>query len=114
MLGRALARRCLLCGQPGIFGSWLRLRERCPGCGYSFEREEGYWVGAMIMNTGAAQVLFFAVFIGGMILLWPDPPWAGLLVAGVAVMATFPVIFYPYSKTLWLWVDFQLHPPPDG
>ena len=110
MLGRALLLRCLRCGGGGIFRRWLTLTERCPRCGYSFDREEGYWIGALIVNTGATQLLFFAVFLGGMWWTWPDVPWNWLLVASLATIGAFPLLFYPWAKTLWLWIDFLLHP----
>lgn len=110
MLARALARRCLRCGSGGIFRRWLDLVERCPRCGYDFDREEGYWIGALIVNTGATQLLFFAVFLGGMWLTWPDVPWNALLVGSLASIIIFPIVFYPWAKTLWLWLDFLLHP----
>lgn len=110
MLARALARRCLLCGRGGIFRRWLTLAPRCPRCGYRFDREEGYWVGALIVNTGATQVAFFVWFLGGLALTWPDVPWNVLLVGGIGLMILFPVVFYPWAKMLWLWVDFLLHP----
>ena len=108
MLGRALRRRCPVCASGGIFDGWFTLRDRCPRCGFSFEREEGYWVGAMIVNIGGAQLLFFAVFLGGLALTYPDVPWTALLVAGLAVMAVFPIVFYPLSKMLWLWGDLAI------
>ena len=108
MLGRALTRRCPVCGSGGIFEGWFALRPHCPGCGFSFEREEGYWVGAMIVNIGGAQLLFFAVFLGGLAATYPEVPWTGLLVAGLAVMLVFPIVFSPLSKTLWLWGDLAI------
>lgn len=113
MLWRAAHRRCPLCGHREIFRSWGELVERCPGCGYSFEREEGYWVGAMIVNIGVAQALFFALFLGGLALTWPEVPWTTLLVVSLVVMAAFPVWFYPRSKTLWVWLDLRVHPYGD-
>lgn len=110
MLGRALRRRCLACGGPELFAGWFTLRDRCPACGFGYEREEGYWVGAMILNLGGAQLLFLAIFVGGMLGTWPDVPWTGLWIGGVATMVAFPILFYPYSKTLWVWGDLWLNP----
>ncbi len=111
MLGHALRRRCPVCGAPGIFDGWFTLRPRCPRCNFSFEREEGYWVGALIANIAVAELLFAAVFLGGVVLTWPDVPWLPLGIVGVVAMVGLPVAFYPLSKTLWLWVDLAfLHP----
>jgi uncharacterized protein (DUF983 family) len=111
MLRHALRRRCPVCGAPGIFQGWFTLRPRCPRCNFSFEREEGYWVGALIANIAVAELLFAAVFLGGVVFTWPDVPWLPLGILGVVAMVVLPVAFYPLSKTLWLWVDLAfLHP----
>lgn len=114
MLVRALRRRCLACGARGLFSGWFTMRNRCPACGFDYEREEGYWVGAMILNIGGAQLLFLATFVGGLLATWPDVPWTGLWIAGIAVMVVFPAWFYPYSRTLWVWGDLWLNPRGGG
>jgi uncharacterized protein (DUF983 family) len=83
--------------------------ERCPGCGLRFEREEGYWVGAMIVNFAVTEVAFVVVFAAGLAISWPDVPWVLLTVVAVAVNAVVPLIFYPFSKTLWMALDVLLH-----
>lgn len=109
-LRRALRRRCPMCGERDVFASWGTMRESCPGCGHRFEREEGYWVGAMIVNLGVAESLFMAWFVGGLALTYPDVPWTTLLVVGAALGLLLPVWLYPRSKTLWVWLDDQVHP----
>lgn len=109
-LVRALRRRCPHCGAEGIFASWGDLVPQCPGCGYTFEREEGYWVGAMIVNLGAAQLLFAVILLGSMMMTWPDVPWVRVVVLSAAAMVAFPVWFYPRSKTIWVWLDTTVHP----
>ena len=51
---RALTRRCPYCGSPGVYEGYLGLRERCPACGVTFEREEGYFLGAYALNLVVA------------------------------------------------------------
>ncbi len=109
-LARALRKRCAHCGAGGIFTSWGQLAPQCTGCGYTFEREEGYWVGAMIVNLGMAQLLFAVILLGSMVLTWPDVPWTTVVVLSAAAMVGFPVWFYPRSKTIWVWVDATVHP----
>lgn len=101
-LGRGLAMRCSTCGSGGLFESFYTLHERCRTCGTAFEREEGYWVGAMIVLIAATEALFALWFVGGMLLTWPDVPWTALLVGGIVLNLTFPVLAYPWSKTAWM------------
>jgi uncharacterized protein (DUF983 family) len=101
-LGRGLVMRCPTCGGGDLFVSYYTMRERCPNCGTAFEREEGYWVGAMIVLIGATEVLFGLWFVGGMVLTWPDVPWTGLLIGGVVLNLTFPILGYSWSKTAWM------------
>ena len=114
MLRRALRRRCPLCGTKPIFDGWFALRERCPGCNFSFEREEGYWTGALIANIAVAEGLFAILFLGGIIATYPDVPWTPLGIVAAFAMVVLPIVFYPLSKTVWLWVDLAYIHPVDA
>jgi uncharacterized protein (DUF983 family) len=105
LLIRALLRRCPGCGSGGLFRRWCRMVEACPGCGRRFVREDGYWLGAMIVNLAVTEAAFLAVLVGGMLLTWPDVPWTALLVASVGVNALVPLVFYPFSRTVWVALD---------
>jgi uncharacterized protein (DUF983 family) len=109
MLGRALLRRCPRCGAPA-FDSYFTLREDCANCGLHYEREEGYWVGALIINTAITFGTFLLLFIGGIALTWPDVPWTVLGVVTITAMALVPLLFYPLSKTLWTALELSWHP----
>lgn len=101
-LGRGLRKRCPVCGSGELFTSFFTMRERCPGCGLTFEREEGYWLGAMVVAMTVVIVLFAAVFVGGMLVTWPDVPWNTLLVVTVILNGVVPVLLYPWFKTVWM------------
>jgi hypothetical protein len=84
--------------------------ERCPRCDYTFEREEGFFLGAYVINIGISQltaVLFIAVAI---IVTLPDPPVGKLVIIGVAVVAVTPFVVYPFTKTIWTAFDMIMHP----
>ena len=102
---RAVRRACPVCGHRKIFSGYFTLKDSCPNCNYQFAREEGYWVGAVIMNTAITEGIFFVLFVATIIATAPDVNWVTLLIIGLATNLIFPVIFYPFSKTIWMAFD---------
>ncbi len=72
--------------------------------------EQGYQVGSYMFNIIAAELIFAAIFLGALLLTWPDPPWDLLLYGGMAVMLVAPFVFFPFSKTLFLAFDLTFRP----
>jgi uncharacterized protein (DUF983 family) len=105
MLWRGLTRRCPRCGGGKLFHRWFRMVPDCPHCALHFEREPGYWVGAVAINTMVIGILFTIVMVTWSALTIPDIPWVSLLMAEIPLMAVGPAVFYPYSKTLWVAID---------
>jgi uncharacterized protein (DUF983 family) len=110
LLARGLGRRCPRCGSGRLFTRWFRLAQRCPRCRLEFEHEEGYWVGAMIVNIAVAELAFGVTFAAGLLITWPDVPWGLLTIVCVAVNAAVPLLFYPWSKTIWMAIDGVMNP----
>jgi uncharacterized protein (DUF983 family) len=110
---RALRKRCPRCGSRGIFRTFGELHETCPGCGLRFEREPGYWIGAMIVNTTVTFALLLVVLVGGMVVFWPDVPWTALFIATVVVAGATPILFHPLSRTIWMAIEMSYHPVDD-
>lgn len=107
--------RCPLCGHKPITKGYGELVEQCPSCGYTYEHgEEGYYVGALIVNMAVCLVSFFVAFLGTILIFWPDVPWGALTWISIAVMIVVPVWFYPRSKTVWIWLDLRIHPYAAG
>ncbi len=108
-LGRALWRgataRCPRCGSGAIFRRWVSMVDDCPRCGMHFERSEGYWLGAMLINLAVTMGLFLVVLVLGIVLTWPDVPWTGLLIAVIAVNTIVPIVFHPVARTLWVAIE---------
>lgn len=111
-VARALLRRCPRCGASGVFRSWTGLEESCPRCELRYEREEGYWLGAILINTVAVIGLFAFGMVAWAVAAWPDPPWGVMTAAGIGFNLVTPVLFYPFSKTLWVAIEITAHPPP--
>lgn len=112
MIRRALKLRCPLCGARGIWRAFGQLVDRCPGCGYVFQREEGYWTGGLIINLAAAMAALIGILVAGWVRYGATlPVWVTLSAA--AMMVVLPIVGYPWSKTLWMVVDFKINPYTD-
>jgi ribosomal protein S27AE len=60
LLRRALARHCPVCGKGAMFRSYFAMNESCGSCGAIFWKNEGEWMGPMVMDyivAGAAALL---------------------------------------------------------
>jgi hypothetical protein len=85
------------------------MRDHCLRCGLRFERESGYWVGAVIINTTVIFATFLAVFGGMVLLTYPDVPWVTVLVVTALANLVIPIVFYPISKSLWAGMELSWH-----
>lgn len=110
MLGAAGRRRCPRCRSNRIFDGYWTLTDSCPDCGMWYERDPGYWLGAMIINLAVTIGLFLVVFVGVTVGSWPDVPWTALLIGTMALNLIVPVLFYPISKTLFVALDLSVRP----
>src|SRR5438552_17405160 len=72
-----LHQKCPRCHSGAIFRSsifrgFVKMNERCPVCDLKFEREEGYFLGAMYISYGLDLILI----IGLSGLLWAILHWS--------------------------------------
>lgn len=109
-VANGLRLRCPECRRESLFRGLFRMRAVCPGCGYLIEREPGYFIGAIYINYAAT----IALCLGGFFILdWlASPSLAVHLIVWPAVAVIFPLLFFRYSKSLWLNVDHFISPPP--
>jgi len=113
-LTRAMRLRCPHCGGGPIFVTWSRLVPNCPACGLGLERgEQGYWLGAYFFNLMLVETLFSVWVIGFLVLTWPTPPWDLFQVTTIVLMLVASVVFFPFSKTLFLAFDLFVRPPTE-
>lgn len=112
LLKRGVAKQCPRCGARKVFHTWFRMKERCPECGYLFEREPGFFVGAYLINFAIAEGILFVLLMG--FIFWKAThPDAGVLVpavVGVALGVVAPMVFYPFSRTIWSAFDLLMTP----
>ena len=66
------------------------------------------------MNTVVSIVVVFVVGIAGAVLTFPELPLVPLVTTAVLVATIFPIVFYPFSKTVWTAIDLRLRPLEPG
>src|SRR5207249_1638178 len=97
----------------GVFSSWLTLRERCPNCGYRFEREEGFFTGVYLVNYAVIAVAIVAEMAVFMIYVMAndgDVSYTPMLVIGGATALVLPLLTYPFAKMVWAAIDIAARP----
>jgi uncharacterized protein (DUF983 family) len=109
-LWRGLRKRCPNCGAKGIFRGWFRMEERCPQCGMKFEREEGFFAGAVFVNLALAEFALFAFIVVAFAVTLPDPPTVAIAAGGVVIAVLLPIVMYPYSKSVWAAIHLGMTP----
>jgi uncharacterized protein (DUF983 family) len=111
LLVRGLCLRCPRCGARSLFRTWFTMHERCTGCNLRFEREQGYFLGAMYINYGVTVGL---ALIGSFALeYWRRPSLTQQLVLWIGFCSLVPVLFWRHSRGLWLAFDYIFDPAED-
>jgi len=108
MLGRGLRLRCPRCGQGPLYGKPFKMHEHCAHCALKFEREQGYFVGAIYINYAATV----AIAVPGFFLLdaFTDLTIDQQLTLWVPFAVIFPLLFFHHSRSLWLAIDHYFNP----
>jgi len=82
--------------------------ERCPACGLKFEREDGYFLGAMYIGYGLG-VGTLAVLTA---LVWEVFRWPLLksVAGGIVLFLPFAPILTWMARVLWIYMDQSIDP----
>ena len=110
-LAAILALRCPRCLTGSIWQGLLTMNRSCPACGLVFEREPGYFTGAMVVSYAIA-VPTFGLIVIAQLLAGVDAATA-LLVGGSIYLFLAPFIFR-YSRVVWLHFDWGVDPDHGG
>jgi uncharacterized protein (DUF983 family) len=110
-----LGQRCPRCREGrifrySIFRGFPKMHERCSVCDLKFQREEGYFLGAMYISFGMALVVIALIAV----LLWVITGW---WITRVTIWAV--VLFLPFApaisllaRVLWIYLDQAFDPEP--
>jgi len=111
-LAGMLQQRCPRCRTGKIFRKSLFLfpdmHERCPACDLKFEREPGYFLGAMYIGYGLALVTI-AILSS---LLWWFFRWQiqNAVIGGAVLFLPFAPFLTVMARILWIYLDQSIDP----
>ena len=108
-----LQQRCPRCRdgriyRTSIFRGFAQMHDRCSVCGMKFEREEGYFLGAMMLDYGLGLVLVAILAV----LVWLLTRWSfdrTLIVAFLLILPFVPALTR-LGRVLWIWFDRIVDP----
>jgi uncharacterized protein (DUF983 family) len=104
-----LRQRCPRCREGRMFAGSFRMNDPCRVCGRLFQREEGYFLGAMYFSYALATAVLLPLYLVVMLLLPGQDTWVIALVATALYLPFVPVVFR-YSRVLWVYVDEIVSP----
>ena len=108
-----LRQRCPSCRTGNIFRYSIfrglpRMHERCPVCDLKFEREPGYFLGAMYVSyaLGLVIIALIAALLWAVTGWWitKDTIWAVVLFLPLAPTITL------FARVLWIYLDQTVDP----
>ena len=111
LLIRALALRCPICGKGNLFCRPFLMHENCPCCHYQFEREEGYFSGAMALAIIVSEFIIVAIALP--IAFNSSIPLIPAVSIGAPLVFLLPILLFHHSRSLWLALDLFWHPLPE-
>src|SRR6266480_2134201 len=108
-----LHQKCPRCHSGAIFRSSIfrgfpKMHERCPVCDLKFEREQGYFLGAMYISYGVALLMITAIAL----LLWSTTGWAITKITLWAIVLFVPLALPTtlMARVLWIYLDQAVDP----
>ena len=110
IITRGLANRCPNCGGNRLFkeGTLFELNAGCPDCGLKFEKDEGFFLGAMSLNYGVTLVCYLVPVL----LLWVFGVIGGNWAVGLAIGGSLlvPLLLYRSSRSWQLMLYYSFFP----
>jgi uncharacterized protein (DUF983 family) len=91
-----------------IYWGWPKMNDLCPVCGLHFDREQGYFLGAMYFSyvLGSAVICVFAA------ILWGLTTWRleKITIGAILLFLPFVPVITLFSRVLWIYLDQAIDP----
>jgi len=84
------------------------MHKRCSGCGLQFERESGFFLGAIYFNYGLTALIVTVAFM--VLTITQAIPRNQIMAGTLTFSILFPILFFRHARSLWLGFDFMIDP----
>jgi len=83
-------------------------------CHLRLERENDFFLGGYVINLAVTEGLLALALLIYVLRITADPGTSlvPVLVAGVIISVVLPVLFFPFSRTIWMAIDLAMRPVP--
>ena len=91
-----------------IYREFPKMHEHCPTCGLKFQREAGYFLGAMYISYGLALAAILLISL----ILWRVTDWRIDKIVIWAIIFFLPLVLpiTLFSRVLWIYLDQSIDP----
>ncbi len=103
ILRRSLTLRCPVCGEGNLYAGIFKMNTACSRCGRKFEREPGFFLGAIYINYGLTSLV--AAIVYPLLSLTQILPRTQALAVTLVWVVLFPLAFFRHARSLWLGMD---------
>lgn len=98
--------KCPHCLRGKVFSGIYAMNPRCPDCGIKFEKESGYFLGAIVFSYFIGVFSVIPILISSIFLFHLEIS-TGVMIATVQILAMHPLL-NRYSKLVWLYVENRM------
>lgn len=109
LLIRILQKKCPHCGKGHIFEKksglpgFPKMKEHCENCGYLYNREPGYFLGAMYVSYGFAVFQSLVTFLACHF-FFPQLPTLAVCFILVGVIVLFSMWNFKMSRVVYMYI----------
>ncbi len=89
----------------------FRIKGRCSSCRVVFQREQGFFVGAILVSLVATELVILLVYLASLPVI--NAHYQLVLVILFVIAVSFPVAFYHHSWSIWLTFDHLVEGLPE-
>lgn len=114
--------KCARCGEGELFestnpykwGQMLTMNTHCSNCGLLYERESGFFFGAMYISYAINIALFVTATVGYYGFLEEIVDWRWYILGYVAISVLLSPVIFRLSRSIWLSIMTRFDPDKSG